>query len=581
MNLTDYISAPILSSAILVMALALFVSERVRHDLVALIALMACVLTGLVSTDEALRGFADPAVIAVASVLVVGRALEMTGVASKLARVIIPPKAPFSLQLMLLMGGGALLSAFMNNIAALVITMPLAAEIARQNKRPVGATLMPLSFATILGGMTTLIGTPANMILSSVREERLGQGFGFFTMAPVGVIVTVMGVVYLGLIGWRLLPVRKGAGRASDTPWRVLELQLTENLNRTRRDIVAELRSTTSRLLAFIRRERILDWPSDNKLKRLDKLLLLSRSGRSVIEDSVSFKVAPVLNDPSHVTARMVVAHGSPLIGEWHEVVRQKSGGELRVTAVGPKAASMRKPLSEIVIQTGDQLYITGPSEVIAAFGARERLLEIDRNDPVPVNLRTAAWTVGIFVTAILAIVFGDVPPSISFLAAAIVIAGARLIPARETYKSIDWSIIVLLAAMIPVGGSFQASGAANIVAETIGGVLTGLPLAGCLAAVCGLTLLLSILLNNVATAVIMGPLAIQLAGILGVSPDAMLLAVLVGTSSDFLTPIGHQNNLLVMGPGGYKFTDYIRMGFILSLIVISTSAFVLSAIYS
>ena len=217
-----------LSAVILGLALLLFVSERVRHDLVALLALFACLAAGLVTPRQALLGFADPAVIAVAAVLVVGRAVELTGVAGAVTRVLVPRDASFALQLAVLMATGAALSAFMNNIAALVITMPLATEIARRAKLPPGAALMPLSFATILGGMTTLIGTPANLILSSVREEELGTPFGFFSMTGVGAAVTAGGLVYLAVLGWRLIPLRK-SDNGGARPWRVFELELPED----------------------------------------------------------------------------------------------------------------------------------------------------------------------------------------------------------------------------------------------------------------------------------------------------------------------------------------------------------------
>lgn len=214
-------TAEALSAAILCFALALFVSEKVRHDLVAVLALLACLCFGLVEPADAFDGFADPAVLAVAAILVVGRSVELSGVAGGIAKFIIPPRGPFAIQLTALLAVAMMLSAFMNNIAALVITMPIATEIARGKRLPPTVTLMPLAFATILGGMTTLIGTPANLVLSSVRENELGGPFGFFTMTPVGVAVALAGLAYLSLLGWRLLPVRQGADRRSRPPWRV------------------------------------------------------------------------------------------------------------------------------------------------------------------------------------------------------------------------------------------------------------------------------------------------------------------------------------------------------------------------
>lgn len=579
MDLTAFVPAYWLSAGILLAALIMFVSEKIRHDLVALLALLAAVATGLVAPKDALKGFGDPAVVAVASVLVVGRALELSGIASRLARVTLPKKGGFSLQLAVLMLMGAFLSAFMNNIAALVIVMPLGAEIARMNKRPQGAVLMPLSFATILGGMTTLIGTPANMILSSVRESRLGAPFGFFTMTPVGVAVALAGLVYLAFVGWRLLPHRTGADDGQ-APWRIFELQLVEAVTLARKEAARQLRETSTRLMGFVRRGRHLPWPQDDRLKRRDRLVLLTRARPEDVAESVGFAVASPAPEPSDITARMVVGNGSPLVGQRYEAIGLRSNGEVSLTGVGPRKGGDLVPMESLTFRTGDQLFLSGSPEAIATFAARERLLEIDRSDPAPMDGRKAALTVGIFLTAIAGAVFFNVQPALAFLAAGVAMAALRLIPGRETYRSIDWSIIVLLAAMIPVGASFETSGAAAIVAGAAGTVLAGVPLIVCLAAVCTMTLVLTIMLNNVATALIMGPLAIQLAGLLQVSPDALLLAVLIGTSSDFLTPIGHQNNLLVMGPGGYKFSDYSRAGVLLSAIVIATSATVLSLIY-
>ncbi|CAM3366810.1 SLC13 family permease [Asticcacaulis taihuensis] len=578
--LTDYVSPPLLCGIILIGALALFISDKVRHDLIALSALFACLATGLVKFGDALKGFADPAVVTVAAVLVVGRALELTGVAGWVARSVIPEKAGFTARLTMLLIGGCFLSAFMNHIAALVIMMPLATELARQSKKQVGTVLMPLSFATMIGGMTTLIATPPNMILSSFREKALGAPFGFFTMTPVGLAVCAVGLTYLILLGWRLLPHRKGNEMTADSPWRVLELPLDARKVLVREDISRQLRQTRTRILGLLRRNQTIKWPKNNRVQSGDRLLLISRSLPAEIRETIDFLRGKETAEPGHVTARLMVPHNSPLIGETHDAVKSHSSGGLEVVAAGPRAATLRCALSVVPIQSGDQLFVSGPPEDIARFAANERLIELDRRDSIPVNLRTAIQTVAIFAAAILLVIFTDVPPSLSFLGAAALIAALRLIPKEEVYNSIDWSILVLLAAMIPVGGSFETSGAADFIAKSVGGVMTGFPLPLAIAAMCALTLCLTILLNNVATAVIMGPLAIQLAQLLHVQPDAMLLAVLVGTSCDFLTPIGHQNNLLIMGPGGYRFSDYSRVGALMSLLVIATTAVVLSLQY-
>jgi di/tricarboxylate transporter len=293
-----------------------------------------------------------------------------------------------------------------------------------------------------------------------------------------------------------------------------------------------------------------------------DRLLVLSRcSPWEVAERAELEVVGQRIAGPNSVTARVVVAHGSLLIGEGYEAIRTRSGGRVSVVAGGPRPARLREPLDSIRIEAGDQLHIHGPESDIAELVARTRLLEIDRLDPAPLDRMRGSLTLLIFTAAIAAAIMDLAPPAVAFLAAAAAVAIVRIIPAEEVYRSVDWSIIVLLAAMIPVGQAFESSGAADLVAASLADLLAGSPAFWSLAALCGATLLLSIFLNNVATAVIMGPLAIDLAGRIGLEPDAALLAVLVGASSDFLTPIGHQNNLLVMGPGGYRFTDYARVG--------------------
>lgn len=572
-------SPAVLSGFILLLTLALFVSERVRHDLVAVIALIACLLTGLVTPRNALHGFGDPAVIAVASVLIVGRALELSGVASALTTRMMPANAGFATRMSILLMAGACLSAFMNNIAALVITMPIAAEIARTSKRPPGAILMPLAFATILGGMTTLIGTPANLIISSVREKQLGEPFGFFTMAPVGTLVTVLGLAYLGFIGWRLLPVRQSLALRNRHPWMTFELTLSAVPARCRSQLASLLRKKTTRLLTVIRDGEPVEWP-DGGLRVGDRLLVLTRTDPWVLAEALPFVEHYSPHEVGVPMARVSVAHGSSLIGRGYGAVAFQSNEAVHVVAGGPRAASERKPLSQLDIRVGDQLFIEGASEDIARYTTQFRLLEIDRFDRLRVKSQTAYAIAGIFVAAILLIVLGSIPPALSFLGAAALIGGLRLIPAKEIYNAVDWSIIVLLAAMIPVGESFESSGAAEIVAGWLGDVLGGQSLTIAIGAMCLVTMILSIFLNNVATALVMAPLAIGVSEVLGVVPDAMLLAVLIGTSSDFLTPIGHQNNLLVMGPGGYRFADYARVGAILAIIVIAATAVFLGRIY-
>ncbi len=394
-------------------------------------------------------------------------------------------------------------------------------------------------------------------------------------MTPVGATVTVIGLLYLALLGWRLIPHRKGADRAI-RPWRVFELTSSDkrSLDRLR----PALRHAGARMVARFRANTKL--ASDDAAHPGDTLLLISRANQWDVASEAGLESGIENGQPGAVTARVVVGHGSTLIGEGYEAVGTRSFGEVAVVAGGPRAARLRQPLDTIRIEAGDQLFLRGPAEAIAALLPKARLLEVDRFDPAPLDRRRGALTLLIFISAVAATVAGLMPAALSFLVAAVAVAALRLIPAEEVYQSIDWSVILLLAAMIPVGKAFEASGAADIVASELAGLLAGAPLFWTLAALCAGTLLLSIFLNNVATAIVMGPIAIQLSTMIGISPDAALLAVLVGASSDFLTPIGHQNNLLVMGPGGYRFTDYAQAGAPLAILTVATSAAMLAVLY-
>lgn len=577
-------SDALLAGLVLIIALTLFAWDKVRHDLVAITALGACLILGLTTPDQALQGFSDPAVVVVAAVLIIGRAIELTGVAAAATERLAALKAPFSLQLSILLLAAAVLSAFMNNIAALAITMPAVASVCRANRMPAGAGLMPLAFATILGGMTTLIGTPANLILSTVRREQLGEPFGFFDMTPVGVAVAGAGLAYLCLIGWRLTPQRKGEEAASGgrNVFELIPPRPAEGEEESPPEaLFAEIKGAGAHVLAVVRRHRRLKLDKVDRLASTDRLLVVTAmdpwelarkvGGELTIEKSAAADA---------VTSRVAVAHGSPLIGRPYDTIAAETDRELRVVAAGPRAAGATGPLGAMEIRAGDQLVVHGPAERLESYLRYGRLLELDRKSAVVVQPRRAALALAIYFAAVIAAVGFGLPTALTFAAAAAGLAALRFLPSGEIYSSIDWPAVVLLGAMIPVGQSFETSGAAAIVADWLGVALGSSTLWVALAAVTSATLLLSIFLNNVATAVIMGPVAIGLAQTLGVAPDAMLLAVLIGASSDFLTPIGHQNNLLVMGPGGYRFGDYGRVGAALSVLVVCTAATILSLAY-
>ncbi len=573
-----------LSSAIMLLALALFVSDRIRPDAVALIILLLAWITGLVSLEEALAGFGSPAVIIVAAVLVVGRAVEYTGAAQAMTRLFVPKVRYATVRIGGVLLMGTLLSAFMNNIAALAITMPIALNVAREHQLPAGAVLMPLSFATILGGMTTLIGTPANLIISSVREDEVGAPFGMFDMTPVGGALAVAGLLYLTLIGWRLAPHREGESESGpDNRLLVFELCLPIGaiqgqlrLDRMRR----RLREAGASLLAVIRDGRRAEVEADALLFHDDRLLAMSRDYPWRVAEETGLFAEVGGERPGLETAHVTVIHGSSLIGQDYGAIGARTGGAVEFIAAGPRAARLRRPLQNNLIEAGDQLFLRGDPEALGELIRHARLLEVDREVAESEPGRPALLVVAIYAAAVLVAALFAVNTTAAFVAAALAICLLRLLPADEAYRAIDIPVLILLAGMIPVGRAFDEAGGSAAIADALGWLLAGTPLFVMLAAIVAATMLLTIFLNNIATALVMAQVAVGAASSLGISPDAALLAVLVGSSCDFLTPIGHQNNLVVMRPGNYRFTDYPKVGLPLSILAILVTAWVLSRAY-
>ncbi|HYD37648.1 MAG TPA: SLC13 family permease [Allosphingosinicella sp.] len=572
-----------LSSALMLLALVLFVSDRIRVDAVALIILLLAWASGLLSLEQALAGFGAPAVIIVAAVLVVGRAVEYTGAAQAMTQWLVPNVRFATVRIGGVLLMGTLLSAFMNNIAALAITMPIALNVAREHRLPPGAVLMPLAFATILGGMTTLIGTPANLIVSSVREDAVGRPFGMFDMTEVGGAVALAGLVYLALIGWRLAPHRPGAAEQGTNGVLVFELGLPMAAvqGKLRLDGVRRrLRESGAVLLAVLRSGARRKVEGDALLFHDDCLLVMSREKPWEVAAKVELHAQTGGEPEGSDTAHVTVIHGSSLIGQDYGAIEARTGGAVEFIAAGPRAARLRRPLATNLIEAGDQLWLRGAPEDLARLMRRARLLELDRQPAPRRPGRPALLVVAIYALAVLLSSLFGLPTTAMFVAAALAICLLRLLPADEAYRAVDLPVIVLLAAMIPIGRAFDEAGGSAAIGEALSWALQGAPLFLMLAVLCGVTMLLSIFLNNVATAIVMAQVGLNAAQGLGISPDAALLAVLIGASCDFLTPIGHQNNLVVMRPGNYRFRDYPKVGAPLSLLAVLITAWVLSRAY-
>jgi di/tricarboxylate transporter len=565
----------------LLMALVLFIHGRFRHDLVAMGTLSLLVLSGIIPAVDAFRGFGHPAVITVAAVLVVGKALEHSGLIEVLGRLVLRLGPRPTLQILAMCILVALASAFMNNVGALAIMMPIAIHIASKSGYSPSRALMPIAFASLLGGMTTLVGTPPNIIVASIREDLSGKPFGMFDYMPVGWIIAVSGVLYLGLLGWRILP-RRAAQRTGIDLFSiedyVTEVEVPADSPLVGKSIGDVERNSKEelRVLGLVRRQRHRQSPPPDEEVASGDILILETETDTLRAFMADQKVH-LVGDPGDpgskrsgqpIYREVIVTAQSPLIGQTASGLRMRERYGINLLAVARAETRISRRLDHIRFQNGDVLLLQGLhqtlSEVIRLLGC---LPLAPRNLGLG-SRRRILQSLGIFGLSIAAVVSGLMPVQLAFTLAAMAMVIANLIPLKEIYTSIDWPVIVLLAAMIPVGEALEATGGAAMLAGGLLDLSAHLPLWGTLALVLLFTMFLSDVINNAATVVLMAPIGIGVAQGLGVSTDPFLMAVALGGSSAFLTPIGHQSNTLVMGPGGYRFSDYWRMGLPLEILI-------------
>lgn len=569
--------------ATLIIALVLFVYGRWRYDIVALLSLFIVTLTGVVGWDQAFIGFANPAVITVASVLVISRGLQNAGVVDLIVHRLSGTGNGAGTQVSLLTGIVTAFSAFMNNIGALALLLPVGLRMARKSGTPPSVLLLPLAFGSCLGGLITLIGTPPNIIIAAFRAEQTGEPFAMFDFTPVGLAVAVAGVLFISLIGWRLVPKRAGPASREDlfevknylTEVRVTEdsklagLSLREIEEKTGADvaIVHLVRGETIRPAPY--RYEVVR-PGDILIVRADSDDLKAFIDLSGFELAEGVEVKSEALGSGDVTLmEAMVQPDSPVVGRRVRDLSIRWRFEVNLLAVARQGERLRERLQQVRFEVGDVLLLQGTpgtlQEAMRALGClplAERGLKI--GEPQRIIL-----SVGIFGSAIAIAAVGLVPIQVIFPMAAVAMVLASLIPLREVYESIDWPVIVLLGALIPVGHALESTGGARLVASTLLGLQGQVPAEAILVILLVATMFLSDLINNAATAVLMAPIGVSLAGGLGVSTDPFLMAVAVGASCAFLTPIGHQSNTLVMGPGGLRFGDYWRLGLPLEAVIV------------
>jgi len=505
------------------------------------------------------------------------------------------------------MGLGALLSGFMNNVGAMALLMPVAVQLSGRLALTPGQVLMPLAFSTILGGMTTLIGTPPNLIVSGFRAEAGGSPFSMFDFAPVGVAVAVAGVAFVALAGWRLVPARKAAGAEGfETGTYLTEVRVPEGskaVGMTLRQFENEIENSETQIVGLVRNEVRMTAPHGGRRIRAEDILILeanvetlakalsalgikleeqgSSSGDQRQEDEPEAKVTdtesgedkPELRrDEDIVLRELAVLPGSSIVGRSASDLRLRTRYGLNLLAVSREGHPPRARLRTISLRSGDLLLMQGPAEVMADF--------IDDTGCVPLgerHLRIPDTRLAIIAGAIMLgsvgiVTAGLLPAAAAFTLGVIASMLLRTVPPRQVYTAIDWPVIVLLGALMPVAGAMEVTGAADVLARLLVDTVAQGNAIAALAVVLVTTMFLSDVMNNAATAAVLCPIAMGIAATLGVNSDSYLMAVAIGASCAFLTPIGHQNNTLILGPGGFRFGDYWRLGLPLEVLVVAVS---------
>ena len=559
---------------------------RFRYDLVAFATLVIAFIAGVVPKDQVFSGFGHPAVVIIALVLIVSRGLSRSGAIEMLARKVVDSSIGLQKHIGIMAGISAALSNFMNNVAALALLMPVDMHAAQRAERSPALTLMPLSFASILGGMVTLIGTPPNIVIATFRESVLGEPYKMFDFAPVGAVVAIAGILFVTLIGWRLIPIERSkhdaAKELEDLKGYVAEARVTESsetIGKALRDLDPLSEANNVYVLGLVRRGKRLPASARREVVRKNDLIVLEGSPDAIDQfvgaAGLAFAGSDKQNGLSSDTftlMEVVVPEGARIAGHSAMDVRLLYRQGVTLLGISRKGQRIRERVRKARIVAGDILLLLGPDEqlpdVVEWLGClplAERGLEITQ--------RKKAWiAIGIFVAAILAASLGFIYLPIALGGVVVAYVALRIVPLSQIYEAVEWPVLVLLGSLIPIGLALEMSGGTELVANAIVDWTEGLPTIAILAILMVVTMTLSDILNNVATALIAAPIGVNIANQLHVNPDTFLMAVAVAASCAFLTPIGHKNNTIILGPGGYKFGDYWRMGLPLEIIVLLVS---------
>ena len=562
---------------ILAVAVTLFATEWIRMDLVSLMVLLALGLTGLVSVEEAFSGFSNPAVITVAAMFVISASIASTGATGKLGEKLLQVAGTSETRLIIvIMLTVATFSAFINNIGSTAVLMPLVITIARKTNIPPSKLLMPLAFGSLMGGVCTLIGTPPNILMNALMEQYTGETFSMFDFTPVGVAIVVTGTLYMAFIGRHLLPKRKAGTltEAYQVKEYITEVEIMADSPLAGKTITESgLNSEFNlKIMGILRERKKIPYPRRNHKLRVGDILFIEGNPEGILKvrQQKGLEVVPERDNPvlldSKKNKEMVVVEASltptsELVGKTLREVRFADTHGLTVLAIWRRGAPVVKKVDHVELRFGDVLLLQGTEEKVLHLGKEHEFLLLGGVPSVSYYPRKAPIALLILGGVVLLAALGILPIMFSATLGAVGMVLLRCLTPREAYESIDWSIIMLIAGTLPLGMAMENSGAARFLADGIIGVVGPY---GPWIVLCALFLLTSILteiMSHAAAAVLIAPIAYNTALELAVSPKPFFMAVAIAASSCFMTPISHQSNALVMGPGGYHFLDFTKAG--------------------
>lgn len=569
----------LMSFAVIALMMVAFVWGRFRYDLVACGALIVAVAVNVVPHADAFAGFSDDIVIIVGSALLVSAGVARSGIMEYAIQRFAPNVSSIRAQLALLVIIVTILSAFVKNIGALAIMIPIAFQFARRSNTSPSVFLMPMAFGSLLGGLMTLVGTSPNIVVSRVRQEMTGETFSMFDFTPVGAALAAAGLVFVVLFYW-LLPIRTRASasihEAIDIDNYVTEARIVGDstvLGKTLADLL-KLGGSRAVVTSILRSRALHVTPFPDVTLREGDILLIEGAPDALDSIVTQAKLSVTGSRDSaggkHAAAAVeaIIGENSSLIGGSAQRLALYDRFNVNLLAVSRKGQRIQERLGAVTLRMGDVVVLQGNRQTLPDILRELGCLPLAERPILLGSVRRGIVPLVILVAAMAATAFGLLPVPLAFFTAAVAMVLFRVIPLREVYSAIDGPILVMLAALIPVSDSLRRTGATDIISAWLADVASTLPPAGALGLILIVAMAVTPFLNNAATVLVVAPIAASFASTLGYRPEAFLMAVAIGAGCDFLTPIGHQCNTLVMGPGGYRFSDYPRLGLPLSLLV-------------